>query len=116
LNIKRRKPSGKPLQLPVDKLPVPDLPEIKKVKGLEWLWWKLNGNKRNIGFAMQGVGYILTIWMPAGWGLVAIGGILTGVGVIHDQVKKKKDGDNTIWDRVLEIVNLIIEYLKGVKK
>jgi len=115
-----RKPEYDYSKPPVDKLPVPLEPRRKKVGALARLWVKLDGNKRNIGLVMQGIGYIATIWTPVGWGAVAIGGVVSGVGLVHDMVKKhettKEKGGKNIWAILLEFFEQLINYLKGVKK
>ena len=115
---KRRGGPKKPSTIPVDRTFEPtEGIKIKKVRFFAKIWVKLNGQKRNIGIALQGIGYLATLATPAGWGLVAIGGLISGVGVVHDLKKKheenKENGNDDIWSKLLQF---LIEILTSLKK
>ncbi|MDD2869648.1 hypothetical protein [Neomegalonema sp.] len=104
---KRRytKPS---MPLPVDRIePVKIEPD--KISWIDKLWMKFDNWKRNTGLLMAGAGYIVTIFHPAGWGFVIIGGFISGIGLIHDLYKKQ--GKDVNWNEIFSKEN-IIEILK----
>ena len=102
--------------LPVDEQPPGPGPVPVKVGFLRKLWAKLDGNKRNIGLAMQGLGYLTTLAHPAGWGLVIAGGFVSGVGLVHDVKKKhttkKEEGKRDWVDILVELLNLFIKAMQ----
>ena len=116
MNIERKRPDGKPSRLPVDTIPVPDEPKIKKVGPLAVLWVKLDRNKRNIGLLMLGVGALIkAAYPPAGLIIEGLGGILSSVGVVHDQVKKhveaKAEGKKDFWEKLFDLIIQIFNTL-----
>ena len=86
-----------------------ELPELKI-----GFWERLNGSKRNIGWIVQGVGYLATLAHPAGRGLVILGGLFTGVGVAHDLGKKSSYGDpgkfgwKDLWQFISDIIQKVL--------
>ena len=74
-------------------------------------WEKINGKKRNFGFVIQGLGYLASLFHPAGKGLTILGGLLSGVGVAHDIGKKSKYGEpgSFSWQDFLNFISDLIQ-------
>lgn len=93
---------------------VPGEPEKEEPK---LPWYKKHQIKRTAGALLMVAGGIMTFYPPAlilGQGLALIGGLLTGVGVAHYEIKKDREEDmsDSILTLVLEFIARIVALLK----